>query len=688
MSTVMNLLDSGPGSLRDAIAAGGTVSFQPGLAGIIQLQSTLAINQSVNIVGPGSGLIMVSGQNATEVFYTGVNITASISGLRIGDGFALNGGGVFNNFGSNLTLTDCWLTGNRVTSGGNGGAIFNRGVLTLHESIIEGSSAPTNGIGVGVYSNGTLSATNCTIISNAGASFGGGLFLTGTATLINCTVTGNEAESGVSASGGGMYLDAGSTVHLVNTIVAQNASSLAGDDIMCATGTVPSADHCLIGIGEGSNVVNGTSGNQVGTIADPINPLLQGLQNNGGPTLTDALLPGSPAIDAGTATGAPLIDQRGYARPAGAGFDIGAFEYQGSSTGQPIFVVGSDAGGPPQVKIYDAHTGQLKFQFFAFDPTFKGGVRAAVGDVNGDGVRDVVVASGPGGPPLVKVIDGTKLNQTQANGEIADTALLASFDAYDPSFLGGVNVAVGKVDADNDQDVITGAGAGGGPHVKVIDGDKLTQIQANGEIANSALLAGFYAYAPEFAGGVNVAAADVNGDGIADIITGAGPGGGPHVKVIDGTKLGQLRTDAEIADSALLGSFYAYAPAFSGGVYVAAGDLNGDGHADIVTGAGAGSGPHVKAIDGSKLGQLQFDSEPANGALLASFFAYDPAFNGGVRVAVGVANSANALDIITGAGPGGGPHVKAFSSPSLSMLDSFYAYDPTFAGGVFVGGGS
>ena len=79
-----------------------------------------------------------------------------------------------------------------------------------------------------------------------------------------------------------------------------------------------------------------------------------------------------------------------------------------------------------------------------------------------------------------------------------------------------------------------------------------------------------------------MAAGDVNGDGHADIITGAGAGGGPHVSVFSGT------------DLSILASFFAYDPAFTGGVTVAAGDVNGDGLADIVTGAGAGGGPHVE----------------------------------------------------------------------------------------------
>jgi hypothetical protein len=119
---------------------------------------------------------------------------------------------------------------------------------------------------------------------------------------------------------------------------------------------------------------------------------------------------------------------------------------------------------------------------------------------------------------------------------------------------------------------------------------------------------GFLAYAPGFLGGIFVAAGDVTGDGRADIVTGAGPGGGPHVRVFDGV------TGAEIL------GFFAYAPGFLGGVRVAAGDVDGDGRADVVTGAGPGGGPHVRVFDG------------VTGAEVRSFFAYDPGFLGGVFV--------------------------------------------------------
>src|SRR5262249_13729960 len=147
--------------------------------------------------------------------------------------------------------------------------------------------------------------------------------------------------------------------------------------------------------------------------------------------------------------------------------------------------------------------------------------------------------------------------------------------------------------------IVTGADAGGGSHVKVFD-------PITGAATKS-----FFAY-PGFTGGVRVAAGDVNGDGVADIITGAGPGGGPHVKVFDGVSGTEIH------------SFYAYEAAFSGGVFVASADINGDGFADIITGADAGGGPHVKVfatnVPPGVVGGVNFAPDLV---LRNSFYAYN-----------------------------------------------------------------
>src|SRR5581483_11420783 len=187
----------------------------------------------------------------------------------------------------------------------------------------------------------------------------------------------------------------------------------------------------------------------------------------------------------------------------------------------------------------------------------------ASADVNGDLFNDIVAAAGPGGGPHVKVYSGK------------DGSVLQSFFAYDPGFRGGVYVATGDVNGDGVADIITGAGQGGGPQVKVFSGK------------DGSLIETFMAFAPNFAGGVRVAAGDVDGDGHADIITAAGPGGAPQVKVFSG------------ANGSLLRSFLAYDTGFTGGVFVAAGDVNGDGKADVITGAGAGGAPLVEAFDGA-----------------------------------------------------------------------------------------
>jgi FG-GAP-like repeat len=305
-----------------------------------------------------------------------------------------------------------------------------------------------------------------------------------------------------------------------------------------------------------------------------------------------------------------------------------------SASASAQLVLAPGGGSDPVVRILDSSGSALSF--FAY-PGFRGGVRVALGDVNGDGIVDVITGPGPTGGPHVRVFSGTNLSE------------LASFYAYDPSFGGGIFVAAGDVNGDGRADIITGAGASGGPHVRVFSGADLTE------------LASFFAYDPGFAGGVSVAAGDVNGDGRADIITGAGPGGGPHVRVFSG------------ADLTELASFFAYNPFFPGGVSVASLDFNGDGRADIVTAPGPGGGPHVRVFSG------------ANVAELAGFFAYDPLFTGGVSVAGADFDRDGRPELVTGAGPGGGPHVITFRVPDLVVTGSFFAFDPFFTGGVTIG---
>jgi hypothetical protein len=248
-------------------------------------------------------------------------------------------------------------------------------------------------------------------------------------------------------------------------------------------------------------------------------------------------------------------------------------------------------------------------------------------------------------------------------------ATINNFYAFDPKFKGGVNVALADVNGDGILDLIVAEGAGGAPEVKVIDGTKLSQISPNTLVPASDLLADFDAYDPRFKGGVTVAAADFNADGHADIVTGtgpnAGPGGGPLVKVIDGTKLGQLQTNSEIANSALISQFDAYSPSFSGGVFVAVGDVNGDGVPDVITGPGAGPSQHVKIIDGTKL-NLVTKGQISDAALLGQFYAFVTKFTGGVRVDAVDVNGDGLADIVLGAG--GGTEIKVVDGSMVGTI--------------------
>ena len=225
-----------------------------------------------------------------------------------------------------------------------------------------------------------------------------------------------------------------------------------------------------------------------------------------------------------------------------------------------------------------------------------------------------------------------------------------SYSAFASNFSGGVRVAVGDVTGDGIDEIIAGAGPGGGPQVRVFGGGCQPAVRD------------FLAYSPGFSGGVFVAAGDISGDGKADIITGSDVGMTAQIKVFDSTTLAELR------------NFQPFGT-FTGGVRVASGDVTGDGRADLIVGAGPGGAPRVIVFDG------------VTNAPVFDFFAYEPTFTGGVYVAGGDVTGDGRADIIVGAGPGGSPRVSIFSGSNGSLVRTFLAFDSAYKGGVRVGAG-
>lgn len=236
--TVLNLADSGSGSLRDAVqqanAAAGpdTISFAAGLSGQITLTSgQLEISDATGpttINGPGANLLAVNGANSDRVFQVDTGVTAAISGITISGGqaafsgqFTYQGGGILNN--GTLRLTNTALVGNAagpVSSGGYGGAIFNAGTLTITSSTFSGNVAGNSGA---IWNTGTLTLAGSTLSGNSAGLNGGGIYNGGTFTLTDSTLSSNSVLGG---SGGGVFNDGVLTVN--RSTFAQNSANAGG----------------------------------------------------------------------------------------------------------------------------------------------------------------------------------------------------------------------------------------------------------------------------------------------------------------------------------------------------------------------------------------------------------------------------------------------------------------------------
>jgi CSLREA domain-containing protein len=496
-------------TINFAAALGGLIQLtNVGHAGEIAISSHLTIN------GPGVEVIGVRAFGGTAATGDGARIfnvddgnlgtfkDVAISGLALVGGDVSGAGGAIRNSTENLTLSACEITGNRALSGGgihnngghlsvirsliNGNTILGSGAgietlggsLSVAQSTITGNTTPSGGAGGGVHSSGSEVTIDSSLISGNTANYGGGVTHSGVGVLMtitnstihsnrarvsggglsvvqgdllvrHSTINSNQADSddNGSGNGGGVFvLSAPTDVTIDHTIVAGNIRPpLAPSDVFGAV----TARYSLIGSDSGATITN-NGGNLIGTVGSLVNPVLEGLRDNGGPTKTLALLPGSPAIDAGDpAVGSPpLDDQRGapFSRVAdgdgtdGARIDIGAYERQTVSAADLVVDTLTDEddgdyspGDRSLREAIDAASGSIGAETISFAASLTSGGPAVLLLTQGELLIDSpMTISGPGADQLALDASGNDPTPLVNNGD--GSRVFSMFPGLFPGF--------------------------------------------------------------------------------------------------------------------------------------------------------------------------------------------------------------------------------------------------------------
>ena len=341
-NTSGGIYSNGAVTLTNSTVSGNTSNTSGG--GIFGNGTVTLTNSTVSgntATASGGGIFGVGTVTLTNSTVSGNTANSSSGGGIYGSGVvtltnstvsgntAVNAGGIFS--GGDLTLTNSTVSGNTATT--SGGGIFGSINVTLTNSTVSGNTA--GGFGGGIRSAGSVILTNSTVSGNTAANNGGGIWSSGGGTITNSTITNNtaDADNNGTGNGGGIFRN-GSTFTIRNSIIAGNFDrGLQAPDLGSNTAGVGfiNGGNNLIGANDGFAATFATSA-LIGTIANPINPQLAPLGNYGGSTQTHALLPYSPALNAGNNANAPVgNDQRGATRIFGGVVDIGAFESQGFS---------------------------------------------------------------------------------------------------------------------------------------------------------------------------------------------------------------------------------------------------------------------------------------------------------------------------------------------------------------------
>lgn len=253
-----------------------------------------------------------------------------------------------------------------------------------------------------------------------------------------------------------------------------------------------------------------------------------------------------------------------------SGVNIAAADF--NNDGQTDIVTVPRAGGGPHVKIFN-QKGQVEFQFMALNDKYRGGLSVAAADFTGDKIPEIVIGTGKGVVNMIQIYD--------IYGNVR-----YQFIPYDPSYLGGVNIAVGDIDDDGQPEIVVAPQDGKRLPIRTFDkfGTKKSE---------------FYAYPTAIKGGINVAVGDIDGNKKKDILTAPGAGGGPQVRIFNW-------------QGWVLNQFFVFDKNFRGGVTLAVGDVDGDGSNEVAAVPGAGGGPNVRVFNGRGELKSNFVLEPKN----------------------------------------------------------------------------
>jgi beta-glucanase (GH16 family) len=357
--TVTNLNNSGPGSLREAlsdVAEGGTITFDPSLANgtIFLITGPLVPPRNVTVDSADAPGLALDGGGVDRILIIDPGVTATFANITMQNGYGFQlAGGVLNN--GDLTLDHVVIANNLMTTPAGdfwqgGAGIYNgefSSLQLLDSSVVNNNSGWAGG-GVFAFFNTQVIIERSTISGNTAADVGGGMRLLGNGEIINSTISGNESTGWY---GGAFFLTDG-VVKMTNNTITNNISPDwapaavfvgtfgPGSATLNLTNTIivdNITEGCFLApFGAGAVAINSTGNNLFtdGTCFPVSGDLivvssgLDVLADNGGPTETHALIPGSPAIDTANNAGCPTTDQRGVVRPQGAACDIGAFELE------------------------------------------------------------------------------------------------------------------------------------------------------------------------------------------------------------------------------------------------------------------------------------------------------------------------------------------------------------------------